>query len=83
MARASSSDEKSDRIPASDVADPSESPDPNDQPGDGQVAESAKAQAAREPGDLIPVATEESITLEPGAPRAVGYDHEQGEYLSQ
>lgn len=83
MARAASGKPEDAVIPASDVADPQDSPDPADQPGSAKVAASAKAQAEREPGDLIPVATEESITLEPAAPRAVGYDHDKGEYLNK
>lgn len=81
MARAQRSEQDDDLIPADDIANPSESPDPADQPGNNKVAKSAQAQADREPGDLIPVATEESITLEPGAARAVGYDHNEGKYL--
>jgi hypothetical protein len=70
-------------IPAEDISDPDEQSAPGDVPGTGKIAESAKAAAARYPDELIPVATEESVTGEPGAARAVGYDHDKGEYLSK
>lgn len=77
MARASG------HIPAEDISDPDEQTAPGDVPGTGKIDESAKAEAARYPdGELVPVATVESVTLEPGAARAVGFDHEKGEYLS-